>query len=69
MATTRTPAPGTAHVSLEQLLDELRALQPGLELAEQRHQFLDLDAHLVRDDYSKPARIGNASVREGEGAP
>lgn len=28
--------------------------------AEQRHQFLDLDPHLVRDDYTRPAVITDA---------
>ncbi|MEV6669932.1 hypothetical protein [Streptomyces sp. NPDC051162] len=28
------------------------------ELAEQRHQFLELDLHLVREDYTRPAPIG-----------
>ncbi|MFH8786300.1 hypothetical protein [Streptomyces roseoverticillatus] len=27
------------------------------QLAEQRHQFLDLDPHLVRDDYTRPAPL------------
>ncbi|MFF4736325.1 hypothetical protein ACFY2W_10590 [Streptomyces sp. NPDC001262] len=67
MATTGTPVPGTEHVPLEQLLDEVRAAQPGLELAEQRHQFLDLDRHLVRQDYSRPAPVDNVAVYEGGG--
>ncbi|MBF6046394.1 hypothetical protein GO001_14360 [Streptomyces sp. NRRL B-1677] len=29
-------------------------------LAEQRHQFLDLDPHLIRDDYTRPAVITEA---------
>ncbi|MET9418969.1 hypothetical protein ABZY03_33240 [Streptomyces klenkii] len=33
------------------------------QLAEQRHQFLDLDPHLLRDDYTRPAVIGNAALR------
>ncbi|MEU1822628.1 DUF6303 family protein [Streptomyces abikoensis] len=43
-------------VPLSQLLAELRACQPSRELAEQRHQFLDLDPHLIREDYTRPAR-------------
>ncbi|MBT2383002.1 hypothetical protein [Streptomyces sp. ISL-11] len=27
------------------------------QLAEQRHQLLDLDAHLVREDYTQPAAL------------
>ncbi|MEU3353797.1 DUF6303 family protein [Streptomyces sp. NPDC037389] len=44
-------------VPLDQLLAELRACQPRVELAEQRHQFLDLDSHLIREDYTRPAPI------------
>ncbi|WP_367131421.1 MULTISPECIES: hypothetical protein [Streptomyces] len=29
-------------------------------LAEQRHQFLDLDPHLIRDDYTRPAVVTEA---------
>ncbi|MBZ4319395.1 hypothetical protein [Streptomyces huiliensis] len=43
--------------ALDGILDELRACQPGPELAEQRHQFLDLDPDLVRDDYTRPAAL------------
>ncbi|WP_424887423.1 hypothetical protein [Streptomyces sp. XH2] len=45
-------------VPLEQVLQELRAAQAGDELAEQRHQFLDLDPDLVRADYTQPAPYG-----------
>ncbi|MFE5871678.1 hypothetical protein ACFQ6V_23940 [Streptomyces roseifaciens] len=38
------------------------------QLAEQRHQFLDLDRHLIRDDYSRPAVITQA-VLESLPAP
>ncbi|CAM5540682.1 hypothetical protein [Streptomyces abikoensis] len=31
-------------------------------LAEQRHQFLDLDPHLVRGDYTRPAVIDDAAL-------
>ncbi|MFI0736841.1 hypothetical protein ACH4PU_01850 [Streptomyces sp. NPDC021100] len=44
-------------VPMERLLDELRAAQHGDALAEQRHQFLDLDPDLVRDDYTRPAPV------------
>ncbi|MEU5185432.1 hypothetical protein AB0H73_37335 [Streptomyces olivoreticuli] len=47
----------TAAPALSVLLEELRAAQPGGALAEQRHQFLDLDPDLVREDYSKPALV------------
>ncbi|MCA6094025.1 hypothetical protein LE181_17895 [Streptomyces sp. SCA3-4] len=47
-------------VVLERLLAELRAAQPGGVLAEQRHQFLDLDPDLVRDDYTRPAALGES---------
>lgn len=42
---------------LAELMDELRACQRAPQLAEQRHQFLDLDPHLTRDDYTRPAVI------------
>ncbi|MBZ4322476.1 hypothetical protein [Streptomyces huiliensis] len=51
-STTRLTASG---VPLERLLAELRDAQPGDALAEQRHQFLDLDPDLTRDDYTHPA--------------
>ncbi|MEU2873780.1 hypothetical protein ABZ769_32025 [Streptomyces olivoreticuli] len=53
---TTTNAPATAP-DLGVLLEELRAAQVGPALAEQRHQFLDLDPDLVREDYTKPAPI------------
>ncbi|MEU2873489.1 hypothetical protein ABZ769_30530 [Streptomyces olivoreticuli] len=48
------------------LLEELRAAQPGGALAEQRHQFLDLDPDLLREDYTKPAVPGGAGRERGE---
>ncbi|MFI1183372.1 hypothetical protein ACH4UT_28020 [Streptomyces sp. NPDC020799] len=48
------------------LLEELRAAQPGPALAEQRHQFLDLDPDLVREDYTRPAVPGGAGYERGE---
>ncbi|MCF3104503.1 hypothetical protein IPZ58_23330 [Streptomyces roseoverticillatus] len=35
------------------------------QLAEQRHQFLDLDPHLVRGDYTRPARPSPVDVERG----
>ncbi|MEV5379775.1 hypothetical protein AB0L26_27985 [Streptomyces nondiastaticus] len=32
------------------------------QLAEQRHQFLDLDLHLIREDYTRPAVIDDAAL-------
>ncbi|MFH8787558.1 hypothetical protein [Streptomyces roseoverticillatus] len=32
------------------------------QLAEQRHQFGDVDPHLVRDDYTRPAVIDTAAL-------
>ncbi|MEV8476564.1 DUF6303 family protein [Streptomyces sp. NPDC051173] len=52
MATISAPV---AAAELGVLLEELRAAQPGRVLAEQRHQFLDLDPDLVREDYTRPA--------------
>ncbi|MFI1183344.1 DUF6303 family protein [Streptomyces sp. NPDC020799] len=51
---TATEAPVTA-AELAVRLEGLRAAQPGRVLAEQRHQFLDLDPDLVREDYTRPA--------------
>ncbi|WP_058046259.1 hypothetical protein [Streptomyces roseifaciens] len=33
------------------------------QLAEQRHQFLDLDPHLIRDDYTRPAVLDDATLK------
>lgn len=49
---------------LQQVLEELRAAQPGVELAEQRHQFLDLDPDLVREDYARPAPVPQGGMGE-----
>ncbi|MEU1309641.1 DUF6303 family protein [Streptomyces cinnamoneus] len=57
MADTRSMSIQHLDVSLEQLLAELRACQPTPEMAEQRHQFLDLDPHLIREDYTRPALV------------
>ncbi|MGW2865898.1 hypothetical protein [Streptomyces sp. NPDC001205] len=57
---TATPAAVPGRVQMENLIADLRAKQSSLELAEQRHQFLDIDPDLVRDDYTRPARIGGA---------
>ncbi|AZQ72770.1 hypothetical protein EKH77_17455 [Streptomyces luteoverticillatus] len=46
---------------LDELMEELRACQPGPLLTEQRHQFLDLDPDLARDDYTRPAVIQSTS--------
>ncbi|MGW2186604.1 hypothetical protein [Streptomyces sp. NPDC001719] len=58
----------TAAPVLGVLLEELRAAQPGGALAEQRHQFLDLDPDLIREDYTKPAPVdaGDAGRERGE---
>ncbi|MGW2186607.1 DUF6303 family protein [Streptomyces sp. NPDC001719] len=64
MSTTGTALTGTEHGGLERLLEELRAAQPGPVLAEQRHQFLDLDPDLVREDYTRPADIRSVRVPE-----
>ncbi|MCP9205556.1 hypothetical protein [Streptomyces cucumeris] len=47
-------------VPLDALIETLRTSQPGAVLAEQRHQFLDIDPDLRRDDYTHPAQIGGA---------
>lgn len=57
---TATPAAVPGRVQMENLIADLRAKQPSPELAEQRHQFLDIDPDLKRDDYTRPARIGGA---------
>ncbi|MBF6045963.1 hypothetical protein GO001_12105 [Streptomyces sp. NRRL B-1677] len=35
------------------------------QLAEQRHQFLDLDPHLIRGDYTRPAPLGPVEAKRG----
>ncbi|MET9412662.1 hypothetical protein ABZY03_00470 [Streptomyces klenkii] len=31
-------------------------------LAEQRHQFLELDPHLIREDFTRPAAVDDAAL-------
>ncbi|MGK5543788.1 hypothetical protein ACSNOH_03470 [Streptomyces sp. URMC 127] len=38
-----------------------RRYQAG-RMAEQRHQFLELDPHLVRDDFTRPAVVDDAAL-------
>lgn len=45
---------------LDELVESLRVSQSDEALAEQRHQFLDIDPDLRRVDYTRPARIGGA---------
>ncbi|MEJ8654883.1 hypothetical protein WKI65_44305 [Streptomyces sp. MS1.AVA.3] len=58
-ASTASPATAmTGRLQMDRLIEDLRAKQAAPELADQRHAFLDLDPHLVRGDYTRPAPIG-----------
>ncbi|MFD3330132.1 hypothetical protein [Streptomyces sp. NPDC056491] len=57
---TATPAAVPGRVQMDNLIAALRDAQSSPELADQRHQFLDIDPDLERDDYTRPARIGGA---------
>ncbi|MFF4741266.1 hypothetical protein ACFY2W_36095 [Streptomyces sp. NPDC001262] len=55
-ARTASPAaPTTGREQMDREIEALRVKQTGPDLVDQRHMFLHLDPHLVRDDYTRPA--------------
>lgn len=57
----RSPLPRPDDAGLEQLLEVLRDRQAGLQLADQRHQFLDVDQAL---DYTRRTAPAEGVLRD-----